>query len=144
VTAYFLDDNAYAREGDAFWVRGRARAEFMLRAPSVTEVTPAGEVQRSLRIRRLEVILETGAEPNRVTVNGGTGRQVVEIPAHDRRSITIDMPAGVPYHLDPRFPMNYVYAMSIASETGFIPLFWEGGGDARYLGVSVRLVPHYD
>jgi hypothetical protein len=144
VTAYFLDDNAYSREGEAFWVRGRARAEFMLRAPPVTEVTPSGDVQRSLRIRRLEVILETGAEPNRVTVDTGTGKQVVEIPAHDRRSVTMEMPSGVPYHLDPRFPMNYVYLMSIASETGFIPMFWAGGGDGRYLGINVRLVPHYE
>jgi hypothetical protein len=54
------------------------------------------------------------------------------------------MPAGVPYHVDPQFPMNFVYTMSIASETGFIPMFWSGGGDARYLGIRVRLVPHYD
>ena len=39
------------------------------------------EVHRSLRIRRLEVQLETGAEPNRVTVDAGTGKHVVEIPA---------------------------------------------------------------
>jgi hypothetical protein len=145
VTAYFLDDNAYPREGDAFWVRGAARAEFMLRAPVVTEVASDGrETVRSLRIERLEVVLETGAEPNRVTVDAGTGRQVVEIPPNDGRSITIAMPAGVPYHVDPQFPMNYVYTMSIASETGFIPMFWSGGGDARYLGVFVRIVPHYD
>jgi hypothetical protein len=144
VTAYFLDDNAYAREQDAFWVRGESRAEFMLRAPVVTEVTDAGEIQRSLRIRQLEVHLETGAEPNRVTVDTGAGAQVVEIPAHDRRTITLPMPDGVPYHLDPRFPMNYVYAMSIESESGFIPMFAGGGGDSRFLGVFVRIVPHYE
>jgi hypothetical protein len=145
ISAYFLDDNAYPREGDAFWVRGRSRAEFMLRAPVITEVTAGGgEIERSLRITRLDVQLETGAEANRVTVNTGTGSEVVEIPPNDRRTITIDMPAGVPYHVDPQFPMNYVYTMSIASETAFIPMFWSGGGDARYLGVRVRLVPHYD
>jgi hypothetical protein len=143
VTAYFLDDNVYRREGDAFWVRGRSRAEFMLRAP-ITEVTTAGDVQRSLHIQRLEVILETGAERNRVTVDTGTGRQIVEIPPHDRRSVTMEMPSGVPYHVDPRFRMNYVYLMSIESETGFIPMFWEGGEDARDLGINVRLIPHYD
>ena len=144
VTAYFLDDNAYPREGDAFWVRGRSRAEFLLRAPIVTEVTPAGDVQRSLRIRQLDVILETGEEANRVTVSAGRGNETVEIPAHDARTITLQMPDGVPYHVDPQFPMNYVYAMSIESESGFIPMFWSGGGDARYLGVYVRLVPHYE
>jgi hypothetical protein len=144
VTAYFLDDNVHRREGDAFWVRGRSRAEFMLRAPAVPEVTSGGEVQRPLRIRRIEVILETGAEPNRVTIDTGTGKQVVEIPAHDRRAVTMEMPSGVPYHLDPRFSMNYVYLMSITSETGFIPMFWEGGDDARDLGINVRLIPQYD
>ena len=34
--------------------------------------------------------------------------------------------------------------MSIASESGFIPMFEGGGGDARFLGVFVRLVPHYE
>ncbi|HUE88018.1 MAG TPA: hypothetical protein VMO26_18240 [Vicinamibacterales bacterium] len=145
VSAYFLDDNAYPREGDAFWVRGRSRAEFMLRAPIVTEVAvDGGEMQRSLRIQRIEVVLGTGAEANRVTVDAGTSAHVVEIPPNDSRSIAIEMPAGVPYHVDPQFPMNYVYTLSIASETGFIPMFWSGGGDARHLGVFVRIVPHYD
>ena len=101
-------------------------------------------MQRSLRIREIEVILETGAEPNHVTVDAGTGKHVVEIPAHDRRSVNVTMPSGVPYHLDPQFPMNYVYSMSIASETEFIPMFWGGGRDARNLGVFVRIVPKYD
>jgi hypothetical protein len=144
VTAYFLDDNVYQREHDAFWVRGETRAEFLLRAPVVTEVTDGGEVQRSLRIRRLEVQLETGAEANRVTVDAGTGAHVVDLPPHDHRTITVEMPDGVPYHVDPRFPMNYVYSMSIDSATGFIPMFSTGGGDSRYLGIFVRIVPHYD
>jgi hypothetical protein len=144
VSAYFLDDNAYPREGDAFWVRGRSRAELVLRAPVVTEVGPTGEVARSLRIRQVEVHLETGDEANRVTVDAGTGRQVVDIPPHDRRTISVAMPTGVPYHVDPQFPMNYVYGLSIASETGFVPMFWSGGRDARYLGIFVRIVPHYE
>ncbi len=54
------------------------------------------------------------------------------------------MPEGVPYHLDPQFPMNYVYWIAIKSESGFIPMFSSGGGDSRFLGVFVRVVPHYD
>jgi hypothetical protein len=145
VSAYFLDDNVFPPEGDAFWVRGRSRAELMLRAPIVTAAAADGrEAHRSQRIRRLDVQLETGAEPNRVTVDAATGKHVVEVPANDSRTITIEMPAGVPYHVDPQFPMNFVYTLSITSETGFIPMFWSGGGDARYLGIRVRLVPHYD
>jgi hypothetical protein len=101
-------------------------------------------VQRSLRIRQLQVILETGEVANRVTVDAGSGRETVDIPAHDARTLTLTMPAGVPYHLDPQFPMNYVYKMSIESETGFIPMFSSGGRDARFLGIYVRLVPIYE
>lgn len=144
LSAYFIDDNAYNRETDAFWVRGQSQTEIMLRAPAVEEESTAGKVSRSLRMPRLEVQLETGALPNRVTIGGGTSTQVVEIPAHDRRSVTIEMPPGVPYKAYPELPTNYVYLLSIASETGFIPMFEGGGGDARFLGVFVRLVPQYE
>jgi hypothetical protein len=152
LSAYFLDDNAYGIESvalpdgtvanDAFWVRGESRAELMLRAPA--EGPPDKPVVRSLRMSRLEVQLETGAVPNRVTISGGTREQTVEIPAHDRRSVTIEMPQGLPYKAYPELPMNYVYSLAITSETGFIPMFDEGGRDARLLGVFVRLVPHYE
>ena len=99
---------------------------------------------RSLRIARVEVILEAGAEPNRVTVDTGAERQTIDIPPNDSRAVTLAMPPGVPYHVDPQFPMNFVYTMSIASASGFIPMFWSGGGDARHLGVFVRIVPHYE
>lgn len=143
VRAYFLDDNVYPREGDAFWVRGASRAELLLRAPIAMETT-AGERPRPLRIRQLQVQLETGARANRVAVDTGRGQAVVEIPPHDARTVTLDMPEGVPYHVDPAFPMNYVYRVAITSEGGFIPMFESGGRDARYLGIFVRLTPLYD
>jgi hypothetical protein len=148
VSAYFLDDNAYPREaGDAlrrFWVRGESRADLLLRSPIVTEQTPEGDVERSLRMPRLEVELETGAEPNRVTVRTGADAQTIEIPAHDKRTIAVAMGDGLPYKPFPDLPTNYVYRLSIESETGFIPMFWIGGGDSRFLGVHVRLTPLYD
>ena len=45
---------------------------------------------------------------------------------------------------EPLDPTNYVYALSIASQTGFIPLFETGGRDNRFLGVFVRMVPLYE
>jgi hypothetical protein len=144
ISAYFLDDNAYAREGDAFWVRGRSRADVMLRAPIVIEVTPAGDVARSLRVTRLEVQLETGALANRVTVRTGRDTQTIEIPPNDARTLTLAMPPGLPYKPFPDLPTNYVYLLSVASESGFVPLFESGARDARFLGVFVRLIPHYD
>jgi hypothetical protein len=152
LTAYFLDDRAYNRERwdpqspslDAFWVRGESRTEVMLRAPVAREDGPGGAVDRSLRLSRLTVELQTGAVPNRVIVSTGVATQVVEIPAHDRRAIEIAMDDGIPYKAFPELPTNYVYLVSIASETGFIPMFEEGGRDSRFLGVFVRLVPIYE
>ncbi|MDH4066169.1 MAG: hypothetical protein OEW19_17345, partial [Acidobacteriota bacterium] len=145
VSAYFLDDNAYNREGDAFWVRGESRADLLLRAPTLTEAGPAGgEVNRPLRIVKIEVQLETGPRPNRVVVSSDAETRVVDLPASDRATFTLAMPDGLPYRPDPRFPTNYVYSLSIDSETGFIPLFDSGERDNRFLGVYVRLVPVYE
>ena len=54
------------------------------------------------------------------------------------------MPPGLPYKAYPELPTNYVYFLAITSETGFIPMFGTGGRDTRFLGVFVRLVPHYE
>jgi hypothetical protein len=144
LSAYFLDDNAYNREGDAFWVRGEARTEIMLRAPVLDDPAGQGDGVRSLRVASLDVQLETGAIRNQVTVRTGAAEQTMDIAAHDRRSMTILMPAGLPYKPFPELPTNYVYLISIESESGFVPLFTGGGRDNRYLGVFVRLTPTYE
>ncbi|MEZ5294561.1 MAG: hypothetical protein R2745_26005 [Vicinamibacterales bacterium] len=144
IRAYFMDDNVYDREGDAFWVRGESRADVMLRAPAPLEVTADGERPRALRVPRLEVTLETGARANRVTIATGAATEVVEIPAHDARTVVVPMEAGLPYKPFPENPTNYVYAISIGSETGFIPLFEDGTRDSRFLGIRVRLTPLYE
>lgn len=141
---YFLDDNAYAREKDAFWVRGRSRTEVLLRAPIAVEQREGQEVVRPLRMPRLEVQLETGPVANRVSIDTGADVQVVEIPASDRRSVVVRLPEGLPYRRDPWLSTNFVYLIAIESESGFIPMFQGGGGDARFLGVFVRLVPQYE
>ncbi len=143
IMAYFLDDNAYPREKDAFWVRGESRAELMLRAPIVMEQRDGQEVARPLLVPRMEVQLETGPVPTRATIRTGAETQVVDVPANDRRSVVVQMPDGVPYRRDPWVPTNYVYMISIESESGFIPMFQGGGRDARFLGVFVRLIPQY-
>jgi hypothetical protein len=142
--AYFLDDNAHLRENDAFWVRGESRAEVILRAPIVMEVRDGQDVARPLRVPTVEVQLESGPVPNRVTIDTGAATQMVDIPANDRRSLVVAMAQGVPYRRDPWLPTNYIYLISIASESGFIPMFQGGGRDSRFLGVFVRLVPQYE
>lgn len=143
VFAYFIDDNVYNREVDAFWVKGESSADLLLRAPISVETAAAVAPGRSLRIEKLTVHLETGPKPNRVTVSTNGDTRVVDMPASSQRSFELYMPSGVPYRPDPRFPTNYVYRLSIRSESGFVPMFENGSGDSRFLGVMVRLVPHY-
>ena len=144
VLAYFIDDNIYNREGDAFWVRGASRADLVLRAPIDIETTAQVAPNRSLRIVKLQVYLETGPMPNRVTVSSGAERRVVDMPASARQAFVLEMPRGLPYRPDPRFPTNFAYSLTIESQTGFIPLFQTGSNDSRFLGVMVRLVPQYE
>jgi hypothetical protein len=141
---YFLDDNAYGREGDRFWVRGASRADIMLRAPVVTEVRGDQEVVRPLQLPRLEVLLETGPVANRVTIKTGAETQVIDIAANDHQAVTIRMAAGLPYKAFPELPTNYVYLLSIATKAGFVPMFQGLSGDSRFLGVYVRLTPIYE
>jgi hypothetical protein len=144
VAAYFLDDNTYNREGDAFWVRGESTADLLLRAFLDIETSASVSPNRSLRIGRLEVHLETGPVANRVRVTSGAETHVVDMAASSQQSFVLEMPRGVPYRPNPKFPTNYVYNLSIQSESGFIPFFQTGANDTRYLGVMVRLVPIYE
>ncbi len=144
ILAYFIDDNIYNRERDAFWVKGESTADLLLRAPIAPEAQAAGvQEARSLRIDKMTVILETGPRPNRVTVDAGTGRRVVDMAASSQQIFEVEMPRGVPYKYHPAYPTNYVYSFSITSATGFVPMFENGSGDSRFLGVMVRLIPTY-
>ena len=142
--AYFIDDNVFNREGDAFWVKGDSRADIVLRARIQTEADVAGvEVSRSLRIEKLTAILETGPKANRVVISTGGDRRVIDMAPSSQQSIELAMPHGMPYKYDPRFPTNYVYFVSVSSSSGFVPMFETGANDSRFLGVMVRLIPTY-
>lgn len=144
ILGYFLDDNVFNREGDAFWVRGESTADILLRARIQTEADVAGvQMSRSLRIEKLTAILETGPKPNRVVISTGGDRRVVDMAPSSQQTIELAMPHGMPYKYDPRFPTNYVYSVSISSSTGFVPMFENGANDSRFLGVMVRLMPTY-
>jgi hypothetical protein len=144
VLAYFIDDNAYNREGDAFWVKGESTTDVLLRARIQTEADAAGvEMSRSLRISRLTAILETGPRPNRIVISTGGDRKVIDMAAGTQATVELAMPHGMPYKYDPRYPTNYVYMVTISSSTGFVPMFENGANDSRFLGVMVRLVPTY-
>ena len=142
--AYFIDDNAYAREGDAFWVKGESTTDVLLRAPIEIEARVAGvRPPRSLQIEKLTVILQTGPKPNRVTVDTGTEARIIDMEPGSEQTFELTMSHGVPYKYHPDFPTNYVYILTISSATGFVPMLESGAPDSRYLGVMVRLVPTY-
>lgn len=140
VTAYFIDDNAYNREGEWFWVRGESRADLILRAPARPH---EGGGHTVLALDALDIELANGAAASVVTIDTGAERLRVEPGAHNAQTVRVRMPQGFPYKSVPGQPMNRVYAISIASSEGFIPLFDEGKRDNRFLGTRVRIVPVY-
>ena len=144
--AYFLDRNTYLMEpGDWFWVRGKSRAEMLLRAPAVDQPDGEGTIVRPLRVTGLEVSLETGPAAQHVTVRTDADKQVIDIPAGNRRTITLKVPAGVPYKPFPDRPTNYVYFMSVENNSGFVPMFhMKPPRDPRFLGIYVHVTPTYE
>ena len=76
VLAYFPDDNVYSPEGDAFWVKGKSRAEIILRAP-VVDVGNDQFVTKA--ITRLHVDIQNGGVAGRVTVSTGRESRTLEM-----------------------------------------------------------------
>src|SRR5688572_3155352 len=142
IFAYFIDDNVFNREGNAFWVKGESSADILLRAPIEPEAAVLGaQARRSLEIAKLTVTLETGPRPNRITIDTGTEQRVIDMAPSSQQTFDLEMTHGVPYKIDPRFPTNYIYMLTISSATGFVPMFENGADDSRFLGVMVRIVP---
>jgi hypothetical protein len=140
VLAYFLDDNAYNREGEWFWVRGESRADVILRAPARPH--PDGAFT-SLALTALDVEVATGAAAAVVSIDTGAERVRVTPGANGTQTVRVAMPEGFPYKAVPGQPLNRVYEISIAASDGFIPLFDEGGRDTRFLGARIRISPLY-
>jgi hypothetical protein len=139
--AYFPDDNAYRVEGDAFWVRGRSRADIILRAPAVDDELGTG---RPIRLQSLAVEIENGAKPNEVRIRTGGENLSVPLAPGEQKTVTVRPGTGLPYR-PLTFPTNYLYSISITSESGFVPfLETPESTDSRVLGARIRLVPTYD
>ena len=142
VLAYFPDDNAYDREPDGwFWVRGRSRAEVILRAPVVN----AGGGQFVTKaITRLAIELQNNPFADRVTVSTGRESRTLEMKPDEAARIELEVAAGVPYRRDEQ-PTSYVYVLTIGTTSGTVPFLMAPGAspDSRYLGVRVHIVPQY-
>jgi len=138
---YFPDDNAYREQGEWFWVRGRSRADIILRAPAIDDERGTG---RPIPMRELTVQIENGAKAN--TVHIRTGGESVSVPllSGKAKTVTVRPGTGLPYR-PLTFPTNYLYSISISSDAGFVPfLETPESTDSRVLGARVRLVPTYD
>lgn len=140
VYAYFLDDNVYDVEGEWFWVRGESRADIILRAPARPHADGAFT---SLAIEALDVEIATGSADPAVRIQTGAETVQVAPGAKSGTVVRVRMPEGFPYKAVPGQPMNRIYAISISTNKGFVPLFDEGGRDYRFLGARVRIRPLY-
>jgi hypothetical protein len=140
VTAYLVDDGAYPPEGEIFWLRGKSRADVLLRAP--TTAGPDGN-PIPLRVRTWSIEVTNGSVPNRVSIRSGWRREAVDLAAGEVRVIEIAAAVGVPYK-PARFPTNHVYSLSFSTSDGFVPFLTDpASSDSRYLGAMVRLTPTY-
>ncbi len=138
--SYFPDDNAYTPEGDSFWVRGRRRADVILRGPLAPQ--PDGSLL-GRRIGRLTVRVQNGIKPNRVTIDTGPAEETLQLGPSEVRTVTLDMPRGVPYR-PYETPTSFVYVVRFWTTDGFVPfLETPPSSDARFLGAFVTLTPEF-
>jgi hypothetical protein len=136
VLAYFPDDNAYTPEGDSFWLRGKRRADVILRAP-VVPLPGGGWATRE--ITSLQVHVQNGIKANVVTIDTGAAKQALTLNPGEQRDLALAMPRGVPYKPYDT-PMSYVYSLSFKTTDGFAPfLETPPSSDSRFLSVMITL-----
>jgi hypothetical protein len=139
--AYFLDDNAYPREGEWFWIRGESRAEMILRSPARS--APDGTWQ-SLRVGAVLIEVRSGDVPTRFTASSGWQSSTIDLPAGGSASVRLPLSPALPYRAVPGQPTNYVYQLALSSSGGFVPMFTSGSRDSRFLGAFTKVTPIYE
>lgn len=140
VAGYLVDDGAYPPEGGRFWVRGRSRADVVLRAPTTPDASGA---PIPLRVRAWSFEVTNGSVPNRIGIRSGWHRTSFDLAPGEVRVIELGAGVGIPYK-PARYPTNYVYAVTITTSAGFVPFLEDSGNsDNRYLGAMVRVAPVY-
>jgi hypothetical protein len=120
---YFLDDNAYGRETDAFWVRGDARADLIVKTADAST--------------KLRLTCTSGASPITVSVHAAGESTSFGLDPGATTVAELQLPRGFPYQ------STRAWYVTIRVQGGFVPLFSTGANDVRYLGVLVKpeLVP---
>lgn len=123
--AYFADDNQFGRENEGFWVRGKRRADLVIRCWE-----PVDSVTLTLR---------NGSRPARLY--GSVGRADFKRSATAGETIEMVLkpgPAVKAYNLAGN--VSYCYPVRIGTSSGFIPRYVNPGStDHRFLGCFVRI-----
>lgn len=119
---YYLDDNAFFREpDDAFWVRGDARADILVKVAEPVKTIQFG--------------LKAGPSPVKGTVRLGRRSHAYDLQPGGSTTIVFEAGAGFPYQ------GTRVWNVSISTEGGFLPRAYDSAStDVRYLGVKVAPV----
>jgi hypothetical protein len=119
---YYLDDNSYFREpDDAFWVKGRSRADIFVKADQP--------------VRTLQLGLRAGPQPVSGTVRLGWHRYNYDLQPGQSTTLAIDLGSGFPYQ------GTRVWTVSISTSSGFLPRAYVAESrDTRFLGVRVSPV----
>jgi hypothetical protein len=147
VLAYFPDDNAFNPEGEWFWVKGRSRADIVLRAP----VAAAGPGQYiSKKISKLTIDVRNAGVSNTVKLSASGQTQTLDMAPGELKQVSLTVSGGVPYRRDVQ-PTSYVYVMSISTTNGYVPFLdlpcAKPGAcpsdDPRFLGAMIHIVPEY-
>ncbi len=120
---YFLDDNAFGRENDSFWVRGDSRADLIVKT-----------VDASTKLR---MTCASGASRVAVKVQAAGESTSVTLEPGQVSVVELQLPRGFPYQ------GTRAWNVTIQVRGGFVPLFATGANDVRYLGVMIKpeLVP---
>ena len=145
VFAYFIDDNVYNREGQR--VLGQRRIERRHPAARADRAGGGGrrraQARGRLQIEKLTVILESGPKPNRVTIDTGSERRVVDMAPSSQQTFELGDAARHAVQVPIRgFRPTTSTCVNISSSTGFVPMFENGAPDSRFLGVMVRIDAH--
>nr|HPQ42170.1 hypothetical protein [bacterium] len=122
---YFADDNQFGSENDGFWVKGRRRADMVIRCWK-----PVDTVTLTIRngSRPARIYGSAGDADFRKTVGGGETFQIRLNPGTPVNAYNL---AG---------NVSYCYPVRIGTSSGFIPRFTESGStDHRFLGCFVRI-----
>lgn len=114
---YFLDDNAYPRDNGSFWIRGRSRADLLFKTPEP--------------VSRLRMTIDNGPRPTEVTLTAGGESVTAELGRGETTILDLPLGSGFPYQ------GTRAWYVTVAADSGHIPLFDVGGEDHRYLGVRV-------